>query len=244
MHGTPVSETDLFGIFHLRKGTTRRFEGYYDSLDAIRPMLRSSEWKQRVSGYYVNVSGDSNAVRLSYFTTSPPQSTNLVNTFAAKHGLDVIESEYPHTVRIAEKYGGEELRFRGFLCTYAPIALDIMEADLLNARCLLATFRWQVMRARLPYQRHFINTFREQSRFFNALLADSQDQFWHDLAHWPNPPQVDWAHMFVNMVLGCDWIAREIWMDFRVPAPALSIEQINQAVGQQGFQIPADWRPL
>ena len=164
--------------------------------------------------------------------------------FASEHKLrNIREPVIPHPIKISEKYGGEELRFRRFLSTYAQIGLDIMKADLLNARCLFATFRWQVMRARRPYRPHFLRAFQSQSPFFNSLSVDEIDQFWRDLSHWPNPPQVDWAHMFVNMVLGCDWNTPESWKRFLNPEPALSISEINKLVVKQGFQIPLNWCP-
>jgi len=59
------------------------------------------------------------------------------------------------------------------------------------------------MRARQSYKPHFLRTFENQSPFYNSLSPTEKDQFWHDLVHWPNPLEVDWAHFFVNMVLGC-----------------------------------------
>jgi hypothetical protein len=47
--------------------------------------------------------------------------------------------------------------------------------------------------------------------------------------------------MFVNMVLGCDWL--NVWLDFLECKPAVSLPEINQLVRQTGFQIPLDWRP-
>ena len=66
---TQLRETDLFGRFYLKKPNGGRFQGYYESLNGMRPFLRSKEWLQSVTGYYVNVAGKQDAVRLSYWTT-------------------------------------------------------------------------------------------------------------------------------------------------------------------------------
>jgi hypothetical protein len=234
---------DLFGRLSIKKLGGGQFEGYYTSLTAIRPFITSEQWQASVTGFYINVAGDYDAVRLSYFTTSPEQVRELTESFMTANGLHSIGApEIPSSRRVSDIYGNEELRFRRFLSTYTQIGLQIMEADLLNARCLFATFRWQVMLARQSYKSHFLRTFEEQSPFYNLLPEKENDQFWEDLAHWPNPPQVDWAHMFVNMVLGCDWIgvAPE---HFVSPRPPLSIDEINEVIKNQGFQIPAHWRP-
>jgi hypothetical protein len=116
-----------------------------------------------------------------------------------------------------------------------------METDLLNARSLFATFRWQVMRAGGTYKPHFSRTFADQSFFYNSLSPAEKEQFWLDLSHWPDSHQVDWAHMFVNMVLAVDWFP--VWANFHSPQPVLSISEINKLVKWMGFQIPQNWRP-
>jgi hypothetical protein len=99
------------------------------------------------------------------------------------------------------------------------------------------------MRARQPYRPHFTTTFENLSSFYNSLLEEQQEQFWQDLAHWPNPPQVDWAHLFVNMVLGCDWIGPDIWPKFLTRQPPLPIQEINTKIRELGFEIPLNWHP-
>ncbi|MGD8380949.1 MAG: hypothetical protein PVJ11_02295, partial [Syntrophobacterales bacterium] len=139
-----LRETDLFGRFYLKKPNGGRFQGYYESLSAIRPFLRSKEWLQSVTGYYVNVAGKQDAVRLSYWTTAPEQTRKIVDLFVSQNGLKHIEEPViPKHTRNSTGYGDEELRFRRFLSTYTLIGLEIMETDLLHARRLLATFRWQ-----------------------------------------------------------------------------------------------------
>lgn len=178
-----LNDTDLFGIFYLTVDGDW-YDGYYRSLFAIYPLLVSNEWIEKVTGYFINVAGNFDAVRLFYFTASPDQAKELVDHFASEHRLmNIREPVTPHPIKISEKYGGEELRFRRFLSTYAQIGLDIIKADLLNARCLFATFRWQVMRARRKYRPHFLRTFQSQSPFFNSLSVDEIDQFWRDLSH-------------------------------------------------------------
>jgi hypothetical protein len=239
-----LTVSDLFGRFLLKGSNGGAFSGYYRSLEAMRPLLESNDWQSSVSGYYVNVAGDFDAVRLSYFTPLPDQPRQAMERFAAKRRLERAEvPEPPHEKEISQNYGGEEIRFRKYLSTCTLVGLDIMEADLLHARRLFATFRWQVMRARRPYRPHFLSTFQQQSAFYRSLRPYEQDQFWRDLEHWPNPPQVDWAHLFVNMVLGCDWNHPSTWRSFLTPQSPMPIHEINRIVSGQGFQIPDNWRP-
>lgn len=238
-----LTTTDLSGRFYLRApGSEGRFAGYYASLEALRPLLESAEWQAAVTGYFINVAGDFDAVRLTYFTATAEAMREAVEAFVAARGFTQSQPlEPPASAQVASIYGGEELRFRRYLATYTLIGLDLLRTDRLNTRCLFATFRFQVMAARQPYRPHFERAFDRDSPFFRDLLIAEQEQFWADLAHWPNPPQVDWAHMLVNMALGCDWVGE--WRDFLQPQTPLTIAAINERVAEQGFAIPADWRP-
>ena len=60
---------------------------------------------------------------------------------------------------------------------------------------------------------------------------------------WPNPHQVDWAHMMVNMVLGCDWNGVFRDPSYITPGMPLPIPEINKYLIELGFQIPDNWQP-
>lgn len=235
-----LSEDDLFGRFYLKVLGNSKFDTYFQSVDALRPLLNSREWNEAVTAYYINVAGNMDIVRLSYFTSIADAVQSCLESFCQQN--DVIEGqnrELPHSTRISEEYGGEELRFRRFLYLYTLIGLDIMHADLLNARCLMATFRLQVMLSRQLYLPHFQRTFEEQSQIYNSLSQAQKELFWSDLSNWPNPPQVDWAHMMVNMILPGDFVNQ--WNHFLTPRPALNIAEINNIIRNLGFQIPNNW---
>jgi hypothetical protein len=238
-----ISEDDLFGRFFLKKPNGIKANSYYNTIDELRPLLNGEGWKECITGYYINVAGAMDAVRLSFFTADPQNALKCKEDFCLAN--DVVEAqpcEHPHKRKISEKYGGEELRFRKFLHMYTSIGLDLLMADLLNARCLFATFRLQVMRSRQAYKPHFEGTFEKHSQTYLSLSEEAKEQFWNDLSNWPNPPQVDWAHMMVNMILPGDFV--QYWNEFLSPKPALTVGKINQIVAPMNFQIPVGWNPI
>lgn len=135
-----------------------------------------------------------------------------------------------------------EERFRNFLVLETQIGLELIIGNLLQGRILFATYRWQVRKASLPFREHFEPTFKKYSPTYCSLSDDEKDQFFADLEEWPNPPQVDWAHLMVNFVLGCDW---RVFSNpyYLTPRRPLSIPEINRLIRDLGFQIPLDWKP-
>lgn len=220
-------------------------EGYYSTLKAIEPLVRSEEWQSSVTGFYINVAAESCALRLSYFTRSPERAKSAVERIAPRLGLKHGQApELPHPSEVSGMYGREELRFRRFLTTYTLIGLDIMKKDPLAARRLFAVFRWRVAIAREDYRAYFLKSFESLSPFYSSLSPAKKGQFWRDLALWPEESRVDWAHLFVNMVLCGDWMEEEWLHRFRARKP-LSILEINRVLKSSGmsFEIPEGWRP-
>ncbi|MCX5679082.1 MAG: hypothetical protein NTZ95_00125 [Candidatus Omnitrophica bacterium] len=233
-----LSTEDLFGRFYLKVPGDKRFENYYRSLDTIKSFLYSEEWLSAVTGYYINTIGDFDAVRLSYFTTKPEKVLNAVSALKQKTGvIESQQAEAVHKANVSEFYGGEELRFRRFLCLYTLIGLDLIAADLSNVRCLMTTFRWQITLPRKPVRPYFENTFRSQSQFYRSLSTGDKEQFWLDLSNWPNPPQVDWAHMMVNMILPGDWNKNGRWKAFLAEKPPKTIPEINNELENIGLDF-------
>jgi len=235
-----VSVDDLFGRFFLRKkGAPSNRDGYYISLLAVEPLLRSEAWALNAN-HYINIDAKKKSVRVSYFVPQDKDVLPIVEAFVSNSDVEyAIPSNLPEAADVATSYGGEELRFRRFLSTYSHIGLDIMTADLVHAICLFVTFRFQIMAPRLPYRDHFESTFNRQSSFYREMEEIEKVSFWEDMTHWPNPPQVDWAHMFVNMVLGLDWPT----FFQSPPMKPATLDETNNILRQcnMGFQIPHNW---
>jgi len=243
-----VSKSDLFGIFYVRKLDGRKWESYYKTLEALRPLFKNEQFQEVVNGYYLNICGDFDAVRISYFAYkgNAKEAVSIFKRFLEENDImEINDSRHPEEANVAKKYGGEEYeeRFRNYLVLETKIGLDLIKEDLLHARTLLATYRWQVRKASLPFREHFEPTFRRSSLTYNSLSEKEKDQFFTDLAEWPNPPQVDWAHMMVNFVLGCDW--NQVFSDpnYLTRGKPLSLPEINMLIRNLGFQIPQKWKP-
>lgn len=240
-----LKEKDLFGRFYLRKVPNEGpYKNYYMSLDAIRPLVKSNDWLEAVTGYYINDPVTRDAVRLSFFTSYPDKTEKAVERFLKENNIEHTQKpELPHPAVISQGYGGEEIRFRKFLFLSTLIMLDMMESDLLYSRLLFATFRYYFMSSGRPYEEHFLKAFEKKSPTYRSLSEEDKYNFWLDLKNWPNPPQVDWIHLPLNMVQGCDINNFGKWRAFISSNYTLSSEDINDMLNTQGLKIPHDWHP-
>jgi len=242
-----ISKIDLFGIFYIKKPNGTKWESYYKTIDALRPLFDEKEFIKIVKGFYLNICGNFDSVRISYFVSEENVrgAVDKFKRFFKENGIvEIKETEYPQEKLVAKAYGGAEYeeRFRNFLVLETKIGLDLIKEDLLHARILLATYRWQVRKASLQLKGHFEPAFKKFSSTYNSLSQKEKDQFFADLAEWPNPPQVDWAHMMVNFVLGCDWNSVFSDPNYLTPGKPLSIPEINKLIKNLGLQIPQEWK--
>lgn len=247
-----ISSGDLFGRFFVKKPEGIQWDSYYKTLDTLRPLFKRKEFNKLAKGFYLNVCGvgprDFDSVRISYFVdkANVEKIVSIFQKFFENNGIMEIQSfTPPREIILARNYGGEEYekRFRNFLVLETQIGLELIEGNLLHSRILFVTYRWQVRKASLPFRGHFEPTFKRYSLTYNSLSNDEKDQLFTDLEEWPNPPQVDWAHMMVNFVLGCDWNNALCRPDYLTPGRPLSIPEINRLIRDLGFQIPLDWKP-
>jgi hypothetical protein len=115
---TRVTENDLFGRFFLGSETEAPFEGYYSTLECIRPLLGRSEWHENTTGTYINVAKNYNAVRLSFFCRNADLLPAVVDSFIkGQHLKQVSDPEVPHQVKISEGYQDHRGRHKAGLET-------------------------------------------------------------------------------------------------------------------------------
>lgn len=243
---TKISQTDLFGRFFLGIPEAQHFAGYYGALDQLFPLLQDDDFAKYQSGYFVNSCNESKGLRLSYFTQ--PNTTNklvqIVEDFIQQTALkEVASRENPHSANLSTEYGGQqhELRFRKYLSLETEIGIEVLRSNPKHAKSLMTTYRWQVFAIRSPIQNHLEPTLVRYSDTYNSLSESQCQQFWEDLSFWPNPPQYDWAHFLINLVLSVDWPA----LLKTPPFTPLSIKQINDAIlPELGFTIDPNWTPV
>jgi hypothetical protein len=245
-----ISRNDLFGIFYVKKPNGIRWDSYYRTIDALRHLFNDKEFTKIVEGFYLNVCGDYDSVRISYFVTegNVQGAVGKFKRFFRENGLvEIKEPEYPQEEVVAKAYGGigYEERFRNFLVMETKIGLEMTERDLSQARRLLAIYRWQIRKSFQEPKEYFEPTLKILSPTYNSLSDGEKDQFFADLNEWPNPPQVDWGHLMVNFILGCDWLGVFGDPNYLTPNRPLPIPEINKILERSGlgFEIPLDWRP-
>jgi len=230
-----IPREDLFGLVFIKKSYGSKWDFYYNTIGALRPLFKSKDFNEIITGFYVNLIDES--LRISYFVgeENKQKATSIFQNFFKEKELLEIKTEPPTKKIVAEKYGGEELeeRFRYFLALETQIGLELIKADLLHARALFVTYRLQVFKGGLPLREHFEPTLLRYSPTYVSLSNEEKEQFLTDLENHPS-----WMHMMVNFVLGVDF--RYVYPDGK-PLPIPRINEILERANL-GFRIPLDWK--
>jgi len=238
-----IPTKDLFGIFYVKKPDGSKWDSYYKTIDSLRPLFDDEKFIKVIDGFYLNITGDFDSVRISYFVNEKEseKSISIFQDFFTKNGIVQIKDfDSPHEAIIAEMYGGSsyEQRFRNFLTNYTQIGLELLQGNLLHSRRLFAVYRFQVRQASWSFEDYFEPTFNKYSQFYVSFSNNDKRQFFADLKQWPSYQYSEWTHMMVNMIVGCDWS----FSPFNNP---LSIAKINEILLRKniGFNIPPTWNP-
>jgi len=240
-----ISEKDFFGRTFIRIPGGSQVAGYFNTISSIRKLLRDHQFVKSVSGYYFNVAGNLDTVRLSYFCTDKMSVPIVIDSYLTSNGLLKTNEELPHEARVSEGYKGEELRFRKFLFLYSLIGLDLLNYDLEYSRRLVGHYRLDISTQRISSNPTFEPAFEKHSETFRKLSSSAKDQLWKDLDYWHSEWE-DWAHMLVNMLLPGDWIYSEAdWVKnlFRYPSGPIIGNVRDELLSGIALNIPHGWRP-
>jgi hypothetical protein len=235
MHNIPID--DLFGIFFVKGSDGLKYDSYFKTINSLRSLFDDKRFKEVVDGFYIScIDGDT---RISYFVDSrrAEKSIKLFQEFFVKNEIEEIKNHsFPHEDIIAQDYGGSfyEQRFRNFLNNYTQIGLELLQGNILHSRRLFTIYRYHVRQASISFESFFEPTFMKYSQFYASFSNEEKKQFFEDLKMRPQP--TEWAHMMVNMIVGCD---------FYPPPYPLPFEKINGILAKinLGFQIPPTWSP-
>ena len=155
--------------------------------------------------------------------------------------------EKPKHNVFSNDYGGDELRFRSFLCTYTKIGLDLLDFDVLYSRRLVAEYRLVYSPQKISCRPLFEPAFCKSSNFFDKMSASNKRRLWEDLNYWhpiPNSEDIaDWAHMMVNMLLPADWIYSKYSEMFlnRIPKKPITGRIKEDMLKSINLDLPEGW---
>ena len=128
---TEISKDDFFCRLFVKEKKGKRWECYYKTIVALRPLFISTEFNEWVNGFYLNNQGDFDTVRISYFVddTNRQKAISVIRQYVLE--AELLETKYspPRKIVLAQKYGGRdyEERFRTFLNLETQIGLDLIK---------------------------------------------------------------------------------------------------------------------
>ena len=203
--------------------------GYFIVFDRIMPLLRDPEFNTVTPAFYINYitnpDDNQNSLRITYFTTNPPRTLEILNTYVQNHKSPIVlfESVWTSQPTTESELGvpdAEELRFRNFLGTNTKIAMDVIENyDLEEFRDLVYQYRHTDLANKVSPKKVFGEIFTLHSPYFRELEDKGLgEQYWKDLTHLFNGRDFG-LHFLVNMMVipeapySRDFF-REDWIDY------------------------------
>ena len=87
-----IPKEDLFGLFFIKKSYESKWDFYYGTIDGLRPLFESKEFNRIISGFYVNLIGES--VRISYFVSKENKqlAISIFQSFFKKKEISEFEA--------------------------------------------------------------------------------------------------------------------------------------------------------
>jgi len=102
-----IPNNDVFGIFYVKKPDGVKWDSYYRTLDSLGQLFEDEQFRKTVSGFYLNVIGDFDSVRISYFVDKA-KSERAISIFEQFFRDNEVE-EIEHSSRPSEKSPSKEL---------------------------------------------------------------------------------------------------------------------------------------
>lgn len=219
-----------FGVlfFRLSDLQSLNVNKYFDCLRHLKQLLKSSDFKDSVSSFYVNHIANEDdgriSVRLTYFTNNQTKTKKAIHDFINRYSEVKLfpSKDCKENIKgnAASDDPEEELRFRMFSGVYTNIGLDLLGQDiLLDFRNLVAdymkdffTLSLRVVGTFPPGETleginaatFFSSFFKKYSKFFRDELDESnREQLWRDLNYCPRK-ELCFPHFLANMFVISD----------------------------------------
>lgn len=178
-------------------------DDYYRCVETLYPLLRSSEWANSVTGYYLfryrtvpHKSYRPPSLRLTYFIHSDNEDA-AVRELLGKIQLNVVTEADPDCAKLSSSSTDDvELHFRRFLCVSTQVGMDLIDRDLTHARQLYEGFRANPMYQWGHLREEFMRTATESSSFYRSLPAAEQSEFVK-----LTEDNFTWSHNFVGVIV-------------------------------------------
>jgi len=240
-----LTENNFLGRVFVNCSDLRPIDGYFTCVNLIRPILKKADFKSLITGFYINVAGNLNSVRLSFFVEDKDNVEKVTEILRNAGGVNLIRHDKASQEKFSDTYGGTEIGFRRFLHIYTQIGLDLLNYNTLYSRRLVAEYRLTYSPQRISCRSFFEPALKKHSSYFNQLNNASAQQLWKDLDFWYLGG--DWAHMLVNMLLPGDWIymSKELTSFFLNPnkKPPITGTQKEDLLKMFNLDIPDNWTP-
>lgn len=185
---------------------------YFQLIENITPLLKSSDFKESTPGFYLNqitnVEDDVlNSLRLTYYTTNPIKTLETIQAFMDQNSekVKLFQSKWtgkPEPMGSFSTHSEEEIAFRNFASINNSIALDLLEnVGQAQLQLLVCQYRYVYLPSRISPKIFLENILMKLSKTYRELKKlGLDDQYWSGLVKQFHNNTIG-LHLLVNFSL-------------------------------------------
>jgi len=232
-----AEKDDLRAVWYIRpKDTnTNGIKIYFEGVSRLTKFLCSDELHNHINGFHLSLWQDG-GIRFTFFTNEDLDSENYLQGQFEELSFErylAMDEESPRNEQYLEycNKGKTYLDFRRYLQLMTNIGLQLLEKDITDTRDLAAKYRLEIGPEKASAKPFFEEWFKDLD-YFKSIDSTVKEELLDGLDFWFTD-RMDWAHMFIVMILPGDIINLDYYEDLfvtRRPIPDVRLKEIFKVI--------------
>jgi len=202
----------------------RMIDTYFEGISRLSSLLYSDALHDHLNGFHLSLWIE-DGIRFTFFVNDGLDGEDFLEDQFQNLNFEryLPRDDEPPTPERYTQYltkGKTYIQFRRFLQLITNIGLESINWDQAQSRKLAAEYRLDIGPSGQSAKPHFQGWYNNLS-YYNSLTSDLKEELLEGLDFWFTST-MDWAHMFVTMVLPGDIVnlqENSAWFNPRKPIP-------------------------
>jgi hypothetical protein len=216
-----AEKDDLRAVWYIRPKDpdTNGVKLYFEGISKLAEFLCSDELHKHINGFHLSLWLEF-GIRFTFFTNVDLDSEDYLQEQFEKLSFErylekVEESPRTEQYEVYCNKGKSYLDFRRYLQLMTNIGLLLLEKDIADTRYMAARYRLEIGPTRVSAKPFFEEWFKDLD-YFKIMDVTIKEELLDGFDFWFTD-RMDWAHMFITMILPGDIVNEDSYEDLFVP---------------------------